>query len=160
MKNFLKDAFNSLFSSRLGPLTKKDQEFLEQIKKCIPDPKTLQADGTQRTKHGRNIYPYSISVSVKPFQGWRMSADERFYTQPRMSELAKEIAPLRSSPMGDHLHLNEETGDFYLHSDVVKNGIANATILGQIDVDLELDMLKMQEQRIRVIKSAFGPLPR
>lgn len=160
MKNFLKDAFNSFFCSRLPPLTQKDREFLEQIKKCIPDPEKLQADGTIRTKHGRDIFPYSISVRTFEPRGWRMDADMRFYTQPRMGELAKQIAPLRSSPMGDKLHLNEETGDFYLHSDVIKNGIANATILGQIDIDVERDLLNMQETRIRTIKAAFGPSPR
>lgn len=160
MKNFLKRAFDAIFPSPLGPLRKSDLEFLDQLKKICPDSKTLQADGTRRTKHGRDIFPYSISVRTFEPRGWRMDADMRFFTQPRMGELAKQIAPLRSSPMGDKIHLNEETGDFYLHSDVLKNGIANATILGQIDVAVERDLLDMQETRIRTVKAAFGHQPR
>lgn len=150
MAGLLTKAFRALF---LKPLSKQEQEWIDLIKKISPDPKTLQADGTVRTKHGRNILPYTVSVRCSdPLLGWSMSADMRYYTQPRMTELAQQIRPLRTSPKDDHIHINEETGDFYLHSDVLKHGIKNATILGQIDVDLERDMLKWQESRIRTPK--------
>lgn len=150
MAGFLSKAFRSLF---FKPLSKRDQDFIDQLHKICPDPKTLQADGTIRTKHGRNIFPYRVSVNCSdPMLGWSMSADMRYYTQPRMIELAEQIRPLRTSPQNDHIHINEETGDFYLHSDVQKNGIENATLLGQIDVALERDMLKWQESRIRTPK--------
>ena len=153
MKNFLKNIFRSAL---VKPLSKEDEAFLDAIR----GPKNLEPDGTVKTKHGRNIIPYRIEVRVEPFMGWHMSADLSYYRQPRMVELAAQIAPLRSSPKGDRLHLNEETGDFYLQSDVDKNGLAHATILGQIDVRYERDMLKIQEDRILIPKSVFGPKPR
>lgn len=61
----------------------------------------------------------------------------------RMAELKRQMRPLLSSPVrNDRIMLNHETGDFYLRSDVEKNGMDQATALGRIDLNTEIPMFK------------------
>lgn len=61
----------------------------------------------------------------------------------RMAELKRQMRPLLTSPVrNDRIMLNHETGDFYLRSDVEKNGMDNATSLGRIDLKNEVTMYK------------------
>lgn len=111
----------------------------------------VAGDGTQTTKHGHNIIPRNVTLDGR---GMRSNIVE-FMFQPRAIELMKQMAPLLTSPVDDKFILHPETGAFYLDSDVRQNGIGDAKILGQIDIDMEERLFKVAAQNV-MMKKLFG----
>lgn len=71
----------------------------------------------------------------------------------RMAELKRQMRPLLSSSVAnDRIMLNHETGDFYLRSDVEKNGMDQATALGRIDLATEVTMFKYATREMLNLK--------
>lgn len=110
------------------------------------------ADGTITTKHGNKIIPYRVEVTGRG--GLRANVAE-FMSQPRVREIRQQMAPLLKTKPGDKFLLDEETGDFYLQSDVEKQGAENTNPLGQIDMAHELSLFKHAGQMI-MMKKMFG----
>lgn len=110
------------------------------------------ADGTITTKHGNHIIPHRVFVSDRGGISNNMAA---FMSQPRVRELKQLMAPLLKTRRGDIFLLDEETGDFYLQSDVKKQGAENAKPLGQIDMAVELPLFKHASQMV-MMKKMFG----
>lgn len=110
------------------------------------------ADGTITTKHGNHIIPHRVFVSGRG--GVRNNMGE-FMSQPRVRELKALMAPLLKTAAGDIFLLNEETGDFYLQSDVKKLGADKAQPLGQIDMAVELPLFKHAGQMV-MMRKMFG----
>ena len=110
------------------------------------------ADGTITTKHGNRIIPHRVFVSGGG--GLRNNMGE-FMSQPRVRALKTLMAPLLETGAGDIFLLNEETGDFYLQSDVKKRGADKAQPLGQIDMAVELPLFKHAAQMVKMRKM-FG----
>ena len=109
------------------------------------------SDGTMTTRHGNRIIPYQ--VTAKP-GGLHANVIE-FQFQPRVRELQRQMQPLLDAPYGETLVLHPETGNFYLRSDVEKNGIDKAAALGQIDMELEESLFKAAAQWVSMGK-LFG----
>lgn len=110
------------------------------------------ADGTITTKHGNRIIPHRVFLSGGG--GLRNNMGE-FMSQPRVRALKTLMAPLLETGAGDIFLLNEETGDFYLQSDVKKRGADKAQPLGQIDMDVELPLFKHASQMV-MMRKMFG----
>lgn len=110
------------------------------------------ADGTITTKHGNHIIPHRVFVSDRG--GIRNNMAE-FMSQPRVRELKQLMAPLLETRAGDKFLLDEETGDFYLQSEVKKYGAEKAQPLGQIDMAVELPLFKHAGQMV-MMQKMFG----
>lgn len=118
---------------------------------CGKDPDE-NADGTITTKHGNKIIPHRVEVTGRG--GLRANVAE-FMSQPRVRELKQQMAPVLKTKAGDLFLLNEETGDFYLKSDVARLGAGQAKPLGQIDMKHELPLFKHASQMV-MMKKMFG----
>ncbi len=110
------------------------------------------ADGTITTKHGHQIIPHRVFISDRG--GLRNNIPE-FMSQPRMRELKQLMQPILKTKAGDIFLLDEETGDFYLKSDVNQKGADRAVPLGQIDMAYELPLFKMAGQLV-MMQKMFG----
>lgn len=115
-------------------------------------PANENADGTITTKHGNRIIPHRVFVTGGG--GLRNNMSE-FMSQPRVHALKQLMAPLLKTGAGDKFLLDEDTGDFYLQSDVKKYGAGNARPLGQIDMDAELPLFKHAGQMM-MMRKMFG----
>lgn len=112
----------------------------------------VNADGTITTKHGNKIIQHRVTVSDRG--GLRANVVE-FMTQPRVHELRQQMTPILKTKAGDKFLLDEETGDFYLQSDVDKLGAENAKPLGQIDMRYELPLFNHAGQ-MTMMNKMFG----
>lgn len=74
---------------------------------------------------------------------------------PRIIELLEQMKPLMSSPHGDLLTLDKDTGNFYLKSAIRKKGMEKAKPLGRIDVRDEKDLFDFAS-RMAMMKKVFG----
>ncbi len=102
--------------------------------------------GMVRTAHGRLIIPFRVSA-----HGGGISNNIiEFSSQPRARELYAQLQAYVTAAEGDSLTLNEATGRFYLQSDIDRNGIDKATILGEIDIETEKGLFKTVYQRIAI----------
>lgn len=110
-------------------------------------------DGTVTTRHGRHIIPYKMTVKNN---GAIDSNLPDVLAQPRMTELLAQMRPMLGAPAGDKFMLDETTGDFYLKSDIQKNGVDKAKPLGQIDVGTEKTLFSLAAEEI-LQERAFGP---
>ncbi len=137
MNGVLKKGFTAIVETLVGERDQEVVEMMKMLEDVNPPSHMLQKDGTILTKHGRSILPMRVHVS--PGGGLRIHSG--YYSQPRVRELMKQLAPLLNNSAGDSVFLNEETGDFSLMSDKGK-------ILGQIDVLWESRMLSFAKDQI------------
>ncbi len=134
----------------MGEKLKKLREIWNKLTGFDP---RRNADGTMTTKHGNRIIPYKVTVT---HNGGMHANVAEFMFQPRVRELEKQMAPLLAAGHQERLVLDPETGNFYLNSDIERNGIAKATALGQIDLDLEKDLFKAAAQAVGMEKLFHG----
>lgn len=134
----------------MGERLKKLRDILNALTGFDP---RRNADGTMTTKHGNRIIPYKVTVT---HNGAMHANVVEFQFQPRVRELQKQMAPLLAADHQERLVLDPETGNFYLNGDIERNGIAKATVLGQIDLDLEKDLFKAAAQAVGMEKLFHG----
>lgn len=108
-------------------------------------------EGTVTTKNGHEIIPYRVFYRHGRFQTNLIE----FMNQPRVVELKKQMQPLLLSPVNDKFALNSDTGEFFLQSDIDRNGPGNATVLGQIDLELEKKLFNHAAQMV-MLRKLFG----
>jgi hypothetical protein len=109
-------------------------------------------DGTITTKHGNRIIPHKVSASGA--NGGLKSNIAEFMSQPRRIEISKQLESIDWST-GDKPSLDLNTGCFYSAKDLEKNGLENATPLGQIDVDLEKRIFRLAAEKNKM-RYLFG----
>lgn len=113
-------------------------------------------DGTVTTLHGRHIIPYRLTLGRNGALGSNLPA---VLAQPRLHELIAQMQPLAESrAVNDKFMLDETTGDFFLKSDVQRNGAVKAKPLGQIDVATEKDLFILAAEEV-ILRRSFGPRP-
>jgi len=134
----------------MGEKLKKLRDILNALTGYDP---RRNADGTMTTKHGNRIIPYKITVT---HNGGMHANVVEFMFQPRVRELEKQMAPLLAADHRERLVLDPDTGNFYLNGDIERNGIAKATPLGQIDLDLEQDLFRAAAQAVGMEKLFHG----
>ncbi len=97
------------------------------------------ADRTITTRDGKYITPYRVEIDSR---GGSHANIIEFMSQPRVRELQDQMKPLLSSPPGDQILFDRETGDIFLKSDLDKNGREKVTVLGTADPDVEETLVR------------------
>ncbi|MCB9991851.1 MAG: hypothetical protein H6867_10890 [Rhodospirillales bacterium] len=135
-----------------GPVVKK---LLSVFNALIGRDPRRNPDGTMTTRHGNRIIPYRVTAGG----GSIRSNLIEFMRQPRVRELQRQLEPLLKAGPDEKITVNPDTGSFYLASDIRKNGMVKATVLGQIDLDLEKELLDHALQLVMMHKLFRGASP-
>jgi hypothetical protein len=116
---------------------------------CGKNPRE-NSDGSITTRFGDNI----ILPNFRFRPGGAESNQTAVMTQPRVRQLMEQLSPLRHAPAGERVHLDDNSGCFYLASAWEKQGAA-AQPLGQIDITLEKPLLHSAAEQV-ILQRMFG----